>query len=327
MVWVSWDRARGKFKHTAFDPIAIPCLPSLSARSIDMNLQKKTAKLDCANIKYNEHGTPVAGDFDDVYFSNQDGLAESRYVFIEQNRLNQRWHAHNENTFVIAETGFGTGLNFLAVWQAFLKFRNDFPNAKLTHLHVISTEKYPLSHADLTMALAHWPQLKPFSDPLLAQYPQPLLGCHRRHFANSTVTLDLWLGDIAESLPQMSQRYQGVVDAWFLDGFAPSKNPQMWQPDLYANMARLSKLGSSFATFTAAGTVKRGLTEVGFEVKKVKGFGRKRDMLIGELRCPPSTTRTDTLFYRAEAHFPNQAKNVEKVVIIGAGLAGAHFLV
>lgn len=217
--------------------------------------------------------------FDDVYFSNESGLEETQYVFLQKNGLPQRFLNHDRNYFHIVETGFGTGLNFLLAWQNFRNAQKQAPAACCQRLYFSTFEKYPISHADLHKALQHWPMLAELAALLLAQYPAPLAGCHRLIFDNGRVVLDLWLGDVHDSMPQLSS--QNSADAWFLDGFAPSKNPQMWQPELFAQMARLSRIGSTVATFTCAGLVRRGLAEVGFSVKKTKGYGRKREMCIG----------------------------------------------
>ncbi len=240
--------------------------------------------IQSASIYYNEQGTPMSTLFDDVYFSNESGLEETQYVFLQKNGLPQRFLNHDRNYFHIVETGFGTGLNFLLAWQNFRLAQKQAPAACSERLYFSTFEKYPICHADLQKALLHWPMLAELAALLLAQYPEPLPGCHRLKFDDGRVILDLWLGDVHDSMPQLSS--QNSADAWFLDGFAPSKNPQMWQPELFAQMARLSRVGSTVATFTCAGLVRRGLAEVGFSVKKTKGYGRKREMCIGIFQSP-----------------------------------------
>ncbi len=176
-----------------------------------------------AQLDWNESGTPVSDQFDDVYFSNVNGLEETRYVFLKQNRLPERWHDFEQPRFVIAETGFGTGLNFLAVWQWFEQFRQQNPNAALQELHFISFEKYPLSQQDLVKAHESWPELAAYAKQLQAHYPIAVPECHRIVLADGAITLDLWFGDIKDCLPSVPTPSQGVVDCWFLDGFAPSK--------------------------------------------------------------------------------------------------------
>lgn len=237
-------------------------------------------KIHTASVEFNQNGTPVSTKFDDVYFSTDDGLAETRYVFQQGNKLNERWQTWSHHHFTIAETGFGTGLNFLAVCHAFTQFKQQNPNSPLKQLNFISFEKYPLSKTDLAKALAPWQMLSCWSDQLIQHYPYLVEGVHRLEFEQQ-IKLDLWFGDINTQLPQVADNQTGIVDAWFLDGFAPSKNQAMWHQNVFEHMARLASAEGHFATFTAAGFVKRGLTAAGFVVNKQKGFGRKREMLLG----------------------------------------------
>ena len=236
-------------------------------------------KLTHAKIHFNDQGTPVASEFDDVYFSNDGGMAETDYVFLQQNGLPQRWHTHPSSAFHIIETGFGTGANFLLSWLRFRQHRQLNPTAQCQRLYFSSFEKFPLSHADLSRALAVHTELQEQCQLLLQAYPLCVGGCHRLSFDNGTVLLDLWFGDVNTLLPQLD----APADAIYLDGFAPSKNPDMWQDNLFTNLARLSHSGSTVSTFTAAGIVKRGLLQAGFNVNKIKGFGRKREMLTAQM--------------------------------------------
>lgn len=257
-----------------------------------------------ADIHFNDAGVPVSNAFGDIYFSVDSGIDESHYVFIEQNDLPQRWSKLPANyEFVVTETGFGTGLNFLLCWQTFLQHA---PSS--ARLVFSSFEKYPLSRQQLTHAYRSLPQLQPLVSQLLAVYPALESGCHRLLLNDGRVTLDLWFGDIDHWLPQFAVNAAAQVDAIFLDGFAPSKNPDMWQPKLFEQLAGCAHRNTSYATFTAAGVVKRGLQAAGFSVEKVKGFGRKRDMLRG--RFERSTQDKASLDQRP-------------VTIIGAGIAGA----
>ncbi|WP_105264917.1 bifunctional tRNA (5-methylaminomethyl-2-thiouridine)(34)-methyltransferase MnmD/FAD-dependent 5-carboxymethylaminomethyl-2-thiouridine(34) oxidoreductase MnmC [Pseudoalteromonas sp. T1lg76] len=266
-----------------------------------------------ATIHFNDTGTPVADAFDDVYFSNEDGLAESDFVFYQHNQIDERLKSHPRKHFVIAETGFGTGLNFLNAWQRFTQCADK----KAERLHFISFEKFPIRKVDLSKALNNWPQLSQYAEQLLAQYPDALPGCHRLHFGK--VTLDLWIGDVKDSLAQLNYGSAGLVDAWFLDGFAPSKNPDMWQQSLFDAMAHLGREQATFATFTAAGFVRRGLKDAGFEVKKVKGYGRKREMIVGQLTAPTAQAN-------CPAPYQRQARALNKVAIIGGGIASSLLL-
>ncbi|GAK87072.1 tRNA (5-methylaminomethyl-2-thiouridylate)-methyltransferase [Vibrio ponticus] len=218
---------------------------------------------------------------------------------------------------MIAETGFGTGLNFLAVWQWFDVFRQQNPQAELKELHFISFEKYPLSQQDLIKAHQAWPELAKYAEQLQRHYPIAVPECHRIVLADGAITLDLWFGDIKDCMPLVPVPQQGLVDAWFLDGFAPSKNPEMWNQELFNGMAKLAKQDCSCATFTAAGFVRRGLIEAGFDMKKVKGFGTKREMIAGRLLERHSETNIKPYFHRSAS---SQHQNI---AIIGGGIASA----
>lgn len=278
-----------------------------------------------AQVHFNENGTPVADHFDDVYFSNDSGIDETQHVFVAGNDLAERWQQWRNPTFVIAETGFGTGLNFLVAMRTFNEFRAANPDHPLKRLYFITTEKFPLPQQDMQRALEAFPALKDEAEALASLYPMGLEGCHRLHFDNHSTTLDLWIGDVHELLPQWHSPVNGLIDAWFLDGFAPSKNPDMWTDALFSQMARLSKTGTTFGTFTAAGIVKRGLAGVGFTIKKRNGFGRKRDMLTGvfnqnnenvqhRLRLPAGP------YYR---YADGSLDKTSKVAVVGSGLAAA----
>ncbi len=269
-----------------------------------------------ANLEFNNEGTPVSRDFDDVYFSNDNGLEETRYVFLEGNQLQERFITHSRPCFVVAESGFGTGLNFLTLWQAFAAFRNAHPQATLQRLHFISFEKFPLRAEDLRLAHQHWPELATWAQQLQAQWPLPFAGCHRLLLEEGQVTLDLWFGDINELTDRLDDSLQQSVDAWFLDGFAPAKNPDMWTPQLFAAMARLARPGGTLATFTSAGFVRRGLQEAGFTMRKRKGFGRKREMLTGVMEQTSAPLAHAPWFARTGA-------TTREAAIIGGGIASA----
>ncbi|EKY3199471.1 bifunctional tRNA (5-methylaminomethyl-2-thiouridine)(34)-methyltransferase MnmD/FAD-dependent 5-carboxymethylaminomethyl-2-thiouridine(34) oxidoreductase MnmC [Cronobacter turicensis] len=277
----------------------------------------KPIAIQPASLTFNNEGTPVSRDFDDVYFSNDDGLEETRYVFLNGNQLPERFMTHPRDSFIVAESGFGTGLNFLTLWQAFAAFRDAHPDAALQRLHFISFEKFPLTPADLASAHAHWPELAPWAQQLQAQWPMALPGCQRVLLDDGRVTLDLWLGDINELVDTLDDTHNRQVDAWFLDGFAPSKNPDMWTPGLFDAMARLARPGGTLATFTSAGFVRRGLIDAGFNVVKRKGFGRKREMLTGALSvdAPPPV--------RAPWYARRPASGDKDVAIVGGGIASA----
>ncbi|KAB1506152.1 bifunctional tRNA (5-methylaminomethyl-2-thiouridine)(34)-methyltransferase MnmD/FAD-dependent 5-carboxymethylaminomethyl-2-thiouridine(34) oxidoreductase MnmC [Photobacterium damselae] len=281
------------------------------------------AKIENAVLDWNELGTPVSNDFDDVYFSNANGLEETRYVFLQQNGLPDRWNDFSRRRFVVAETGFGTGLNFLALWQQFKAFRAENPDATVKELHFISFEKFPVTLDDLKKAHLSWPELSDLAQQLHAHYPPAVADCHRIILEDGLITLDLWFGDIQDCMPQVWTGDEGIVDAWFLDGFAPSKNLAMWNLDVYKGMRNLARSGCTLATFTAAGFVRRELIEAGFEMKKAKGFGHKREMLTGTIgeRTAPSNTKP---WYHISARAENDAAQaLNDIAIIGGGVASA----
>ncbi|MBD1598822.1 bifunctional tRNA (5-methylaminomethyl-2-thiouridine)(34)-methyltransferase MnmD/FAD-dependent 5-carboxymethylaminomethyl-2-thiouridine(34) oxidoreductase MnmC [Pseudomonas typographi] len=261
-----------------------------------------------ARIHWDEHGLPVSTAFDDVYFSKESGLAETLHNFIDQNRLCERWRALPAGAcFVVGETGFGTGLNFFCAWQL---FEQHAPAD--ARLHFVSVEKYPLSRADLARAVALWPQLALYGQQLLGQYLVLQPGFQRVVFAAGRVTLTLLVGDVIEQLAALD----AMVDAWFLDGFAPAKNPEMWTPGLFAQLARLSAPGATLGTFTAAGVVRRGLMAEGFDMFRVPGFGRKREVMRGVYTGAPQPV-SGPWFNR-----PPTPHGERRAVVIGAGLAG-----
>ena len=189
-------------------------------------------------------------------------------MFIRGNGLPEAWTGRD---FTIFETGFGTGLNFLCAWRLW----NETNAGK--KLHFISVEKFPLSKAEIEDALGIWRENFPEEmAALLKKYPGNLSGTHRIVMGENCM-LTLIFDDVNEAVPKLNE----TVDCWFLDGFRPASNPDMWSEVVFNNMARMSSRGATFATFTAAGFVKRGLAAAGFDVKKIQGYGRKRDMLVG----------------------------------------------
>ncbi|WP_407315662.1 bifunctional tRNA (5-methylaminomethyl-2-thiouridine)(34)-methyltransferase MnmD/FAD-dependent 5-carboxymethylaminomethyl-2-thiouridine(34) oxidoreductase MnmC [Pseudomonas sp. nanlin1] len=266
-----------------------------------------------AQIDWDEHGLPRSRAYADVYFSTESGLAETHHVFIEQNRLKERFQAlAAHERCVIGETGFGTGLNFLCAWQLFQALA--CPGARL---QFVSVEKYPLRPADLQRALALWPQLAAYAEPLMAQYVAIHPGFQRLMFDGGRVSLTLLVGDALEQLPLLD----GQVDAWFLDGFAPAKNPEMWSPELFAELARLSHPGTTLGTFTSTGWVRRSLKAAGFKMKRVPGIGHKWEVLRGEFLGRPAELGALPLgkpwFARPAAHTGER-----RALVIGGGLAG-----
>lgn len=259
-----------------------------------------------ARIDWTETG-PVAVEAGDVYFSAEDGLAETRSVFLQAANFPERF-AKGRPT-VVAELGFGTGLNFLALWDLFLKTA---PSD--ARLHFISVEGFPLRQADAERALSAFPELATLSAQLTEVWPSPHKGPHRRVFETGRVMLTVF-HDLAETaLPNMAFK----ADAWFLDGFAPAKNPDMWDTDVFAELARLSAPGAPAVTFTVAGAVRRGLAAAGFSVEKKPGFGRKRERLeaifTGEAEIEPPTP------------FPSAQAVDGPIAVIGGGIAAASLV-
>lgn len=273
-------------------------------------------RLEYAELHWDDD-VASAAHFDDVYFSREDGQLETEHVFIHHNRLPERFAQWNERRpFVIGETGLGSGLNMLCAWACFEAYA-----PATARLHLVSFERFPLRPADLQRMLSAWPALQDKAERLIELWPQPVVGIHRLPL-NDRVTLDIHLGDVIERIGQ----FEGRVDAWFLDGFAPSKNPEMWQPALFEGMASASRPGATFATFTSAGEVRRGLTSAGFDWQKVEGFGHKREMVCGRIDTPPVDTRR----LRTPWYIPPEEREVpHHVAIVGAGIAGtstAHAL-
>jgi tRNA 5-methylaminomethyl-2-thiouridine biosynthesis bifunctional protein len=244
-----------------------------------------------------QDGQPFSRRFSDVYYSNDSGLEEKRHVFLQGNRLAERFSSLSiGECFAIGETGFGTGLNFLCAWQLF-----DEAAPSNSSLDYFSVEKYPLDEKELTDVLALWPLLRQYADELLARWRRRVPGWNRWNFGGGKIRLTLVIGDVADALIEIC----GGIDAWFLDGFSPVLNPEMWTQSVFESVVRISQPGASFATYTCAGWVRRGLEQAGFQVSKSPGFGRKREMLQGHLPGSPPARST-----------------VTTAIVIGGGVAG-----
>lgn len=215
-----------------------------------------------AELDWKEGITPVSRRFDDPYFSILDGLNETRHVFLTGNDLPSRF----EDGFSIAELGFGTGLNMLATviaWrQAGIAGR----------FHFTSFEAFPMAAPDIARALDAFPEARAVADPFLDQWADG-----KRVIDMGCATVEVIIGDARETLVS----WTGCADAWYLDGFSPAKNPELWSPELMAEVGRHTATGGTFATYTAAGHVRRALADAGFTVERIKGFGHKRHMTIG----------------------------------------------
>ncbi len=270
-----------------------------------------------------QESTPVSVRFEDFYFSTDDGLNESRYTFLEPNRIPERFAEGNlKSSFIIAETGFGTGLNFLNTWQAWKKL-----SEPKRPLHFFSIEKFPLRKQDLTQALSNWPELTSISTLLIDQYPSLTPGLHTLEFEGGKLRLSILFGDVHLDLSKLTFQ----ADAWYLDGFAPKKNPEMWTDCFFNQIAKMSKHETTFSTFTSASIVRKSLSKAGFLVKKQEGFGKKREMIYGSFSVPESQQEAQIsgmpLWSQLDPHsqgsFNRESKSIQfDVAIIGAGLAG-----
>lgn len=298
--------------------------------------------------------------FDDIYYNPGQGAAECQHVFLDGNQLQQRWQqASDSDHFVIAETGFGTGLNFLACWDLWRKVHAEArPNQPPKTLYFYTTELYPLTRTALEKSTHHYNPFSELAEVLISQYPDPIGGEYLLNFDSNSdhpVKLIMLLGDTTECLGRLEHypnnpptecnevKCDGVtndtlkVDAWFLDGYAPSKNPDMWRDTLFTLMARHSKNSTTVATFSVARQVRDQLSDNGFVISKRKGFGRKRDMLtayfdsqktISSIKAPTKNNKHSRknvnlsgCYYRFG--LDTASKNTPRhAMIIGAGIAG-----
>ncbi|PCI51173.1 MAG: hypothetical protein COB49_02745 [Alphaproteobacteria bacterium] len=248
---------------------------------------------------------PASRRYGDIYFSTIDGLLESRHVFLGGINAPEIWQ--DKDHFTLLENGFGTGLNFAMTCHEWLKTAP--PGARLTY---IATEKHPLTKKDMDRTLSFWPELFKEKQNLLAKYPPATEGFHKRELFEGRIKLLLLCGDSAAMLPQLEAK----VDAFYLDGFAPDRNPDMWSEKIFLEIARLAAPQARLATFSVAGGVQRGLAAVGFQIQKVPGFGRKRENLRGEYAGPASSTSKP--WYQRPAPLAKGSR----IAIIGGGIAG-----
>ncbi|MDO9224485.1 MAG: bifunctional tRNA (5-methylaminomethyl-2-thiouridine)(34)-methyltransferase MnmD/FAD-dependent 5-carboxymethylaminomethyl-2-thiouridine(34) oxidoreductase MnmC [Pseudomonadota bacterium] len=252
-----------------------------------------------ARLAHAEDGTPFSETYDDIYHSADGGPGQARHVFLQGNELPHRWSGRDR--FVILETGFGSGLNFLATWDAW----RDDPR-RCGHLHYLAVEKHPFATDDLVRLHGRWPEFDALSRELVAAWPPLTPGFHRLELACGRVVLTLLLGEVDSVLRHCDAR----VDAFYLDGFDPKKNPAMWSPELLRHLARLAAPTATLATWCVAGQVREDLRAAGFEVAKRPGFGRKRHMLAAGLMAGQAPA-----WHVAAAH-------ERRAVVLGAGLAG-----
>jgi len=251
--------------------------------------------IDAADLDWTPDGLPRSRAYGDVYFSAENGLEESRTVFLQGCGMPEAWRGRSR--YVVGELGFGSGLNILALLDAWGRTRE--PGATL---HIFTIEAHPMSAEQAARALARWPEIGDLSRLLLSRWPGRARGVHRVDLPKLGAILDVAQMEAAEALGG----WTGRADAWFLDGFSPALNPAMWRPEVLDLVGARSAPGARVGTFTVAGAVRRGLQAAGFQVEKRAGFGRKRE--------------------RLEAIWPGEpapAATRPRVAVLGAGIAGA----
>lgn len=254
--------------------------------------------IDPARLTFGPDGIPVSETYGDVYHAAAGGPAQARHVFLGGNDLPARWQRRER--FVILETGFGLGLNFLATWAA---WRDDPQRCR--RLHFVSVEKHPLSAADLAAAHAAWPEFAPLAAELHRRWPSLVPGVHRLDLADGCLVLTLVFGDAGAVL----NRLDAAADAIYLDGFAPDKNPDLWSPALCRALARLAAPGATLATWSVAGAVREALAACEFDLEKRPGFAGKRQMLAGR--------------YRSRKPAGHALPADRRAIVLGAGVAGS----
>lgn len=280
-----------------------------------------------------KEGRPFSKAFQSLYFSSDNGLEESEHVFIQGNQLIQRWQALPDKPapqFTIGEIGFGSGLNFLLTWSLWERYA---PSCAC--LHYISCELFPFSKEDISKAMAFWPSLQNQAEAFLEAYPVLTPGFHRIELAKGRVVLLLMLGDALACYKELLHCGDAVleqsirswwIDAWYLDGFAPAKNPALWSRELVYTLGLLSKPGTTLATHSAAPNVKEILHEVGFQLQEKPGYGRKNPMLCAQFTASPILR----LGRKTPWHVATPQHDLRKqAIVIGAGLSGcmvAHAL-
>ncbi|MDR0528915.1 MAG: bifunctional tRNA (5-methylaminomethyl-2-thiouridine)(34)-methyltransferase MnmD/FAD-dependent 5-carboxymethylaminomethyl-2-thiouridine(34) oxidoreductase MnmC [Zoogloeaceae bacterium] len=261
------------------------------------------APLCPARLTLNAEGVPYSETYRDVYHARQGGAAQARHVFLAGNGLPERWRT--QRLFVILETGFGLGLNFLVTWAAWKKA------GAPCSLHFVTLEAHPFSAADLAKAhsaiLEHNEELTALAASLRENWPMLTPGLHRVALESGRLTLTLAFGDARQTL----RRLVLAADALYLDGFSPAKNPELWSKDICRGLARAAAPGATLATWTVAGAVREALAAVEFDLEKRPGFAGKREMLVGRYRS------------RKPQRFLEVARARQKVLVIGAGVAGS----
>ncbi|WP_206484499.1 bifunctional tRNA (5-methylaminomethyl-2-thiouridine)(34)-methyltransferase MnmD/FAD-dependent 5-carboxymethylaminomethyl-2-thiouridine(34) oxidoreductase MnmC [Thalassotalea sp. G2M2-11] len=268
-------------------------------------------------ITFQADGSPYSEQFDDIYFDTESGFSQSEQVFINGNNIAEQLLSEKLNacdTFTIGETGFGTGLNFLLTLKCYQRLAL---HHQLPKLAFISTEKYPLTREQLTKSLTNFPQLSSEVSLLLAHYPEHVNGTIDISLLEGNASLTIYIGDATESLRQLNlaRTSPGLINAWYLDGFSPAKNPEMWTNELFTQLARLSKPQASISTFTVAGFIRRGLQAVGFRLTKQSYQGKKKEILVGKYQ--------QNVLAGKGYQLRSTIVKPQHVAIIGGGIASA----
>lgn len=283
-----------------------------------------------AELDWTGSDLPRSSRFDDVYFSRDDEIAESKHVFLNGNDLNNRWRAIHQQEhpacFTIGELGLGCGLNLLLTWQL---WRQCAAQPGQARLHYIAFEQYPPRRMDLARLHRRWPELETLSERFLQLYPDHSAGCHRL-WLDADVLLDIHYGDATESLAGLLPGAAGQVDCWFADGFSPARNPDLWQDHLWQLLAQASAASASLSTYSVAGQVRRGLQAAGFAPERRAGHGRKRHMLVAHLAESGMQQPADPEpWFQLPPPVTTRAGSPKSALVVGAGLAGccmAHSL-
>jgi len=282
---------------------------------------RDTPFLDAADLSWNDE-LPVSRQYEDSYFSAGDGLEESRYVFLEGADVRNQWRRardQKQRSTCIMELGFGSGLNFLATLHAWTQWQSKERETPPLRLRYFAIEGHPMRREQLRRVLSHWHQRLDFCDALIERYPPRIRGQHRLLFDGGSVELVLLFDDVRTALAQLVSD-RAFLNVVYLDGFAPSRNPAMWQHGVLQRLAELSLPQATLATFSAKGELRRCLERVGYSVKKRAGFGVKREMLtaIRNRSVPERRLRDRQPWYALPA-----IETPRRVAVIGAGLSGS----
>lgn len=262
------------------------------------------------NVKLSRNNaeSSMSDSFGGGHFLNKSDMQKSLIGLFQQHNLPARWLNHEHDYFVVAGTEFGAGLHFLALWHEFRAHRKANPDSKTSRLHVISFEKYPYIKPEHTDALTAWPELALLNEAFISACPTPNLGCQRLRFDGGSVVLDLWQGDFNLLLPEVYAQDNGLVDAWFLDGFEPNKNADSWTEALFSHIHRLSRPSATVSTYITTDFMKCGLSSAGFAINTVATSAKTQSMLVGLSLKPKISTNNS---------------NVSSFAIVGGGIASA----